>query len=155
LKSPTLANVGIPIPIYLDEKLTGIYVTSQEKNIDIDSQPEISTDGKTRVTQRGVNNTVTVNFIASKSALLLSVLLAFSDEAFKRAVNGNYGVTYLNGATLVFGGKVQTFSAQESHEDDLVRITMAIHKVNQETKTASTIAPLEPTPGTIAGPAGT
>ena len=147
-----LSSVGVPIPVYLDEKLTGVYVTSQEKSIDIDTQPEISSDGTAKVTQRGINNTVTVHMLASKNATLLSILLAFADEAFKRAVNGKYSVTYLNGSTLVFGGKVASFSAAENDNDDLLRLTLVLHKETQATVTRSTTAIIAPVPGTIEGP---
>lgn len=139
--------LGIPIPIYLDEKLTGIYINTQEKNVDIDTQPETSADGNVKVLQRGVNNTITVHLKANKDSLLLGVLLAFSDEIFKRAVNGRYSVTYLNGPTLVFGGKIQSLSAQEGENDDIMQITMVIHKANQETQTKSTVQPINPTTG--------
>lgn len=146
-----LGTIGIPIPVYLDEKLTGMYVSSQEKHLDIDTQPELSSDGTQKVTQRAVNNTVTVNFIASKDSLVLAVLLAFADEAFKRATNAKYSVTYFNGTTFVLGGKIQSLQSQDGENDTLTRITMVIHKEVQSTITKSSLTPISGSAGTAAG----
>lgn len=148
---------GIPIPIYLDEKLTGIYVVNEEKNVDMDTQPYQAQDGTTFVKQRGVNNTVNINFLASQDSILLSVLLAFSDELFKRAVNGLYSVSYFNKGTLVFGGLIHSFSDQSGSDDTLRRISMSIVKTNQITINASVLppsgAPATAVLGSVKGPA--
>ncbi len=149
-----LIGLELPIPVYLDEKLTGVYVTSQEKAIDIESQPEVSSDGTTKVVQSAVGNTVSIHMIASKNSVLLSILLAFADQAFAKAVNSGYSVTYLNGSTLVFRGKIQSFTAQENDADDLVRISMVLHKQTQTTITQLAQAPLAAVAGTGSGPTG-
>ncbi len=142
----------IPIPLYLDENLTGICLTSQERSIDMDTQVDQSADGKTIVKQHGVSNIVTVNLLAEKEALLLSVLLAFSDKLFQKAVNGKYSISYFNGNTLIFDGKVHSFSAQDAENDTLVRITITIQKTNQETLLSSSAVSVNPLGGSAAGP---
>src|SRR4051812_34876723 len=68
-----LGNIGLPIPIYLDEGLTGIFVDSESKSIDIDTDitpkyvtaPGGAITSTNLVNQSGLNNLVTVNMIAS------------------------------------------------------------------------------------------
>lgn len=150
--SDAISLVGLPIPVYLDEGRSGVLLKNQEKNIDIDTQPEQSADGKTLVLQRGINNTVTINFVANKNSTLLSLFLAFADEIFTRAVNRKYSVSYFNGSTLIFDGLVHSFSAQESDDDELVHISMTIQKTNQQTRTNTSIDSINPTAGSPRGP---
>ncbi len=131
---PVLGSIiplGIPIPIYLDEKTTGIYIESESKAIDIDTVPLVRYDEKqSSVDQRGLNNVITVNMIANRDSIMLSVLLALNDMVFGRVVKQSYSVTYLNGATTVFNGLLHGFSAQQSSNDDITRITLQISKAN-------------------------
>lgn len=127
-----LPNIGLPIPLYLDEELTGIYIESESKAIDIDTNVQVRYDGKPpSVDQRGLNNLVTINMIGSKSSVMLAVLLAMNDMIFSRVVAKDYNVSYLNGATTVFNGLLHGFSTQTGTDDDLVKIVMQISKANQ------------------------
>lgn len=131
---PILGDVlptGIPIPIYLDERLTGIYIESESKAIDIETVPQVRYDDKPpSVEQRGLNNVVTVNMLANRNSIMLSVLLAMNDMVFSRVVKKTYSVTYLNGATTVFNGLLHGFSTQQGSDDDLTRIVLQISKAN-------------------------
>jgi hypothetical protein len=41
-------RIGLPpIPIYLSENLTGLYIVSEDKNVDIQTKTETLSDGKT------------------------------------------------------------------------------------------------------------
>lgn len=124
-------NIGVPIPIYLDEKISGVFIESESKALDIDTETKVRYDGKPPdVKQRGVTNLITVNMLAKKNSDYLAVLLALNDMVFSRLVASRYNVTYLNGPTTVFNGLLHGFSAQASNDDDLMRITLQISKAN-------------------------
>lgn len=126
-----LPNLGIPIPIYLDENLSGILVESETKAIDIETQPQVRYDGgKPDVIQRGLNNLITINMKGTRNSMMLSVLLAMNDMIFSRVVSKSYSVSYLNGTTTVFNGLLHGFSTSVSDNDDMVRIVMQISKAN-------------------------
>lgn len=127
-----LSNLGIPIPIYLDQNLTGIYVDTETKAIDVTSDVQISYDPKvaSAVDQRGLNNIVTINLFASKTSIMLSVLLAMNDMIFQRLVSKTYSISYLNGTTTIFNGLLHGFSTSVGSDDDLIRIVMQIEKSN-------------------------
>lgn len=131
---PVLGDIlptGIPIPIYLDEKLTGIHIESESKAIDIETNTQTRYDDKPpKVEQRGLNNLITVNMIASRNSVMLAVLLALNDMVFSRVVKQNYSVSYINGTTTVFNGLLHGFSTQQGSDDDLTRILLQISKAN-------------------------
>lgn len=125
------ANIGVPIPIYLDEKITGIFIESESKALDIDTESKQRFDGQPpEVKQRGITNLITINMLANKDSDYLAVLLALNDMVFSRVVARNYNVSYLNGATTVFNGLLHGFSAQASNDDTLMRLTLQISKAN-------------------------
>jgi hypothetical protein len=76
---------------------------------------------------------------ANKDSILLSVLLAFMDQAFQKVVSKNYSVTYLNGATTVFGGLLHGFSTSTDEDTNLIRIVLQISKANQDTPTPANL----------------
>ncbi len=136
----SLTDVGLPIPIYLDENLTGIYIESESKSLDIDTDitPVYrSSDNKVTnlINQSGLNNLVAVNMIASKDSIILGVLLALSDMVFNKLVSGKYSISYIHSSTVIFGGLLHSFSTTESSDDTLIKINLQIQKNNGNKKT--------------------
>lgn len=130
-------NLGaIPIPIVLSEKITGLYVDSESTNIDIetDIRPRYDKDPVTGLTrppdmnQRGVSSVVNINLLASKDAILLSVLIALADQILAKTVSQEYKLSYFNGPIAIFRGLLHGFSTQVDSNDDLIRITLQIQK---------------------------
>jgi hypothetical protein len=133
-----LSDIGIPVPIYLDEGLTGIYIESESHSLDIDTditpkyeQNIAGLTTTTLVNQTGLNNLVTVNMLASKDSLILTVLLALSDMVFSRVTSGKYKIHYINKGTVVFGALLHSFQTSTNSEDTLLKITMQLQKNNQ------------------------
>lgn len=120
-------SVGVPIPIYLDELLTGLYVDSEEKSIDIDNDVIAANKGGAKVFQNPLESMVTINLLGKKDSIALMVLLAMNDLIFSKLKYG-YGISYFNGPTAIFNGLLKTFSTHASTNDDLIRITMQISK---------------------------
>ncbi len=121
----------IPIPILLDERITGVFIESESKALDVDTETKQRYDDKAPDTkQRGVTNLVTVNMLAKRDSVYLAVFLALNDMVFQRLVSKHYSISYLNGPTTVFNGLLHGFSAQASNDDDLMRITLQISKAN-------------------------
>lgn len=139
-----LENAGIPIPIYLDEKVTGLYVESEEKSIDIDNDviAAIAKSGS-KVIQNPLESMVTINLFGKRDSIALTVLLAMNDLIFSKLKYG-YGISYLNGPTAIFNGLLKTFSTHASNNDDLIRITVQISKA----KGNNTIGALNALPDT-------
>ncbi len=126
-----LSSVGVPIPIYLDEQLTGLYVQSQNKNVDIATEQNDSAQStKPTLTQKSVSNTVSINLVGKKDSVFLTALLALIDIAYPQLVKAKYRVSYLNGQTVLLGGLIQGITSQEQSDNDLVDVTLTLHKAD-------------------------
>lgn len=121
------SNIGIPIPIYLDENLTGIYVKGESKSIDIETKID-SIDAKKApiFSQKALSSITTVEMVASQRGVMLATLLAFADVILTRVVAKQYSVSYFNGPTIILNGVLHGFTTQIGEDDDLVRINMAL-----------------------------
>lgn len=148
--SSLASQIGLPIPIYLDERLTGVYIDQESRNIDIETTVEPKSEGTTPdFSQRGTNNTVTINMKALKTSVALTALLALIDLAFQKTVSRSYKVTYLNGPTTIFNGLLDGFSTATDNDNELVFITLTLSKANQVLKPTAAVPVLAPLPGAI------
>ena len=132
LVGDSLASIGVPVPIYLDEKVTGILVDSETKSVEIETQVDANhaDPSKPIVKQNGVDSTVTLRLIGKNDSLVLAALLALIDQIFARAATANYSVTYLNGPTLVFNSLLKSCNVSAHRDNDLLEIDFVMSKAN-------------------------
>ncbi len=124
-----------PIPIYLSEILTGIYVDSEDKNIDIETTIDtLASGGAPNVIQKGLSSTVKVNLIANKDSIGITLLTAMADLILPLVTSKEYSVTYVNGAITVFGGLLHSFSVSQNANTTLMNITMELIKGKKGTE---------------------
>ncbi len=136
-----------PIPIYLSEKLTGLFIDDEEKDVSIDTDVQTTTQGTDpNVQQKGLFSTVTVNLKAKKDSPGLILLSALVDLIFKKATSKEYKISYLHGATTIFGALLHDYSASQNANDDLLRIKIQLSSGNAPTPPAN-VPTLFPTPG--------
>lgn len=153
------ALVGVPVPIYLDENFTGIYVDSETSGIDFSTliEPVIEKNTVTRetkapnVTQTALDSQITVNLFAKRDSILLTAILALSNMIMKRIVSAEYGITYLNRSTTIFNGLMHRFSTSVGANDDLIRIEMTLSNAkNEGTKPAvASVTPISKVVGAL------
>lgn len=125
-KIPTVIDEP-PIPIYLSERLSGILVDSESKQVDIQTEVSTLTSGdESQKDQKGVANTVTVNLQASKYSIGAILLSALIDKAFNKVTSKEYKVTYMNGAITVFRGLIESFNSSQVPDTDLLSITLVL-----------------------------
>lgn len=119
-----------PIPIYLSEKITGLYIEQENKNIDIATDAVTKDDGKKpSAFQQGLGSTVTVVMHANASSIGLTILSALTDIIFEKVTSQEYTISYLHKAVAIFGGLLDSFSIQQSRDNDLYTATMVISRV--------------------------
>lgn len=124
---------GLPIPLYLDEQLTGILVKSETKTLVIETEIKAKTDGtKPKSNQRAVDSNVSINMVAHRDSIVLATLIALNDQIFTKVISKEYNVSYLNGSTVIFNGLLNGFTSMASEDNDLLHITMNISKGNLE-----------------------
>ena len=132
LKNPVVSQVPnlvlqSVIPIYLSEQLTGLFIDTESKNLDIQTSVETKSDGSTPdIAQKGLNASVTVNLKGHRDSIGLALFSALSDMAFKKLTSKEYGITYLHGATTIFNGVFQGFSASQNADDTLLSLSFEL-----------------------------
>jgi hypothetical protein len=125
------------IPLYLSEKLTGVFIDSESKNMDIDTTIETTTDGSTPVTnQRAISNSVKIEMVARANSIGISLFAALADLIFPKVTSKEYSITYLHGAITVFDGLLHSFSITQNSNDDRYNITLELIKPAAPAKAA-------------------
>jgi len=125
---PTLVEQP-PIPIYLSQSLTGVYIESEDKDVDIETDTQTLSDGKTPdVNQKGIASGVTINLRAKKSSIGVALLSAMIDVIFDKVSSKEYAISYLNGATTVFRGVLQSYAVNQNSDNDLLSIKIQLSK---------------------------
>jgi len=137
------ALIGFPIPIYLSERLTGIYVDSETRGIDVSTKidPTTEKDPLTQevlapiVTQTALDSNLSVTLLASRDSIMLTALIAMAELILSRLVTAEYGITYINGPTVIFNGLLQRFQTNVNRNDTLVRIDMVLSNAKKDSPT--------------------
>lgn len=148
----TEIDVGVPIPIYLDESLTGIYVETESSAIDIQTEADGSFEredvtnevAEPVISQNILGSSVTITMVAKRDAILLTALLALSSMVLKRVVTQEYSISYLNRSTAIFQGMLMSFRTNVNNNDDLIRIEMVLSTAKKQT--TQPVSPIPPIP---------
>jgi hypothetical protein len=133
-----IGAIDLPlVPIYLSEKLTGIYIDTESKNIEIDTQTEtLSSGGDPTFHQRGIQSTVRIDMLANQDSLGVALFSAMADFIFPRVTSKEYSITYLHGAVTVFAGLLHSFSMNQDASSTLYKISMELIKPSKGIKSA-------------------
>jgi len=135
--------VGVPIPIYLSETLTGIYVDSETRGIDVSTKVDAITEKDPltleaeppEVSQTAIDATVSISMFATRDSIVLTGIIALAEMIIARLVTQEYGISYINGSTVIFNGMLHRFQTTINRNDDLVRIDLIISNAKKEAPT--------------------
>lgn len=139
LKVPVLSSVytkiGLPpIPIYLSEKATGLYIDTEEKSIEIETDVNTLANGdEPIVTQKAINSTIKIQMRAKNNSIGLTLLSALCDLILPLVSSAEYSVSYLHNATTVFAGRIHSFNVQATSENDLLSVSLELVKTSKLT----------------------
>jgi hypothetical protein len=123
-----------PIPLYLSERLTGIYVVSETKSISIQTDLDAPKDGADPIDiQRPLESSVSIEMKANKNSLGLTILSAMADVILSKLASKEYSISYLHQQITVFGGKIQSFNISQNSDTDLFIINMTISNFSKKT----------------------
>lgn len=133
-KIPLVSNIPTlieqpPIPIYLSESLTGLFIDAESKNVDINTTTETKTDGSDPdVNQKGISSNITIDLIGKKDSLGLSLISAMIDLVFEKVTSQEYAITYLHGPITIFRGVLQSFQVNQNASNELLSIRIELSK---------------------------
>lgn len=129
-----------PIPVYLSEEITKLFIDSESKNVDFQSDMQTYTDGsQVEQTQKGIASTITVNITAKKTDLSVILLGSFIDSLLDKVTSKEYAITYLHGATTIFLGLLHSFSIDTVAGNDLAVMKFELSKGNTQPQKAPQI----------------
>lgn len=118
-----------PIPIYLDDDLTGLFINSEDKNVDIKTETETLTDGSApEVNQSGIGSGISINLEAKKDSLGLALIAAMIDQVFDKVTSKEYAITYLHGGITIFRGVLHNFSMNQNATNELMNIKLELSR---------------------------
>lgn len=142
-----------PIPIYLSEQLTGLFIDTEDKNVDIDTDVETLTNGEApAVSQKGINSSVSINLKAHKDSVGMTLLSAMIDLLFDKVTSQEYAITYLHGATTIFRGVLHNYSVSQNSDESLMRIKIELSKGQKTPQPKTTPPSLTPVTAPIPNP---
>lgn len=131
-----------PIPVYLSEQLTGIYIESETKNIDIDTSVESLANGDSPLfNQKAVAAITTIKMKASDQSLGLTLISAMADLILPKVSSQEYTISYLHGAVTVLNGLLHTFTIEETSDNNLFEVTIELSANAIKKQTAVDVKP--------------
>ena len=151
--SSIVSKIGLPpIPIYLSEQTTGLYIDAEDRSIDIDTTVETLSDGSSPVVnQKAINSVVRIDMIGSRNSIGLTLLSALADLVVPKVSSKEYSITYLHGGITVFEGLLHSFNVAQNTENDLVKVTLELTKNNTTKKEATVEVKPVSEPVTLSG----
>lgn len=151
LVSSVYDKIGVPpIPLYLSETATGLYIDTEEKNIDIETVTDTLSSGSDPIaTQKALGSTVRINMIGKRDSLGLILITAVADLILPKVTSREYGITYLHGAVTVFNGLLRTFAVSANANDDRLNVTLELSKTTNRTKEQKKVPKPEATSETL------
>lgn len=125
------------IPIYLSEKLTGLYVDTERRRLAIstdnivwvkkDKETQQKQYGKLEVQQKGETQTVDVSLIGRRDSIGLNLLLPLLQTIYDKVIAvQDYRIAYFHKNVLIFDARLSSLDINQSRENDLVAIDMGL-----------------------------
>lgn len=148
-KIPTFTEQP-PIPIYLSEQLTGLFVDAEDKNVDLNTEVTTLKSGEDpEIDQNAIGSTVSVMLKAKKDSIAMITLSSLIDIAYDKATSKEYAVSYLHGVTTVFRGKIQSFQFSQVADTDLISIRLELTRGTKKPAEKSTVDIIQKTTGPL------
>lgn len=125
-----------PIPIYLSEELTGLYVSDDEDSLTISTDYLVKFQkengvkkqiGDLVVQQKGEGQESAINLIGRKDSIGLNIFLPLFKSIYDRVIKeSDYRIAYFNKNVLIFNARLSRFEKKQSRENNLVNITVGL-----------------------------
>ena len=116
-------SIGIPIPIYLDDKVTGIMGEGASNKISI----ETGTFNYHTYT-RQVSNDVNIKLRCRNNNLVGQTLLAILGEAFKQTSEDKYSISLFYDSTFIIDAYLKDFYSRPIDNTDMREIGITLAK---------------------------
>ncbi len=116
-----------PIPVYLSERVSGLYIDSEEKNIEVATNVDTIGGGGAEFNQKGLTTTVKINMIASQETSIgLGILSAMFDLIFPKVSSQEYSIVYIHKSTIILNGLLHSFSIEQEANTTLTKVSLEL-----------------------------
>lgn len=116
-------SIGLPIPIYLDEKLTGIIGDGANSSISIETS---TVNGQTY--QRQISSDVGIKLRCRNSNVVGQTIIAILEQAFKYSTTGSYSISLFYDSCFILDGVLKNFYSRPIDNTDMREIGITISK---------------------------
>lgn len=148
-KSPTRVSLP-PIPVYLSEKFFNIAIGGTSKSIDIETDTETLTNGAApEINQKGIQSSVEVSIEGKQDSVALTLLSAMIDNVYDKTTSKEYEISFLYGATTIFGAVLHSYSAETIEGTDKLLIKIKLSKGDKNPAKAAPIPAVPASTGSI------
>lgn len=139
-KAGSKNDFSTPIPVYLDEKLTGVYVDTEKYGLTVSTDavvnydPEKGKQGNLVLQQKGESQQAVINLIGRRDSIVLNMLLPALQSIYSKIVaKKDYRLAYFNQNTLIFNGRLSQFEINQTRQNNLVSFSIGIEVPAEET----------------------
>lgn len=134
----SIFNFDVPIvsvPVYLDEKLTGIIVDDHERSINI----EFETDGFGGNYEREISSDVKVTLIAQKDNIAFQGFLALFEQILKRIPTQSYKIYFYYDDVFMTNASLKDFAVTTRENTDTRVVTFTLTNRSEKSKAINRI----------------
>ena len=134
----SIFNFDIPvvsIPVYLDEKLTGIIVDDHERTINV----EFETDGLGGNYEREISSDVKVSLIAQKDNIAFQGFLALFEQVLKRIPEQSYKIYFYYDDVFMTNASLKDFAVATRENTDTRVVTFTLTTRSEKSKAISSV----------------
>lgn len=131
-----IGSQKVPIPFYLSEKLTGVYVDTERNALSIatdtigtkdKAKGDASNLGDLQVQQKGETQSVDITMVARRDNMGLNILLPLLKTIYDGIMaQKEYKIAYFNQNILIFNAKLSNFATDQHRTDNLMTISITL-----------------------------
>ena len=133
----SIFNFDIPvvsIPVYLDEKLTGILIDDHERSINVEFEQD-----ENHNYERVISSDVKVTLVAQKDNIAFQGFLALFEQVLKRVNYKSYKIYFYYDDMFMTNASLKDFAATTRENTDTRVVTFTLTNRSEESKAIESV----------------
>lgn len=133
----SIFNFDVPvvsIPVYLDEKLTGILIDDHERSINVEFEQD-----ENHNYERAISSDVKVTLVAQKDNIAFQGFLALFEQVLKRVNYKSYKIYFYYDDVFMTNASLKDFAVTTRENTDTRVVTFTLTNRSEESKAIESI----------------